>query len=57
MTNPDRNLDYQFYFWFRTAWWKDEQYIREPFNQFGTLHDVGIQIDTDKRLFRRNAPA
>ncbi len=53
----DRNLDYQFYFLLRTHWWRDEEYFYEPFEKFGTLETIGIQIDTDKRLFRRNAPA
>jgi len=54
--NPNRNLDYQFYFLFRTHLWKEEQYIREPFDRFGDLDDIGIQIDTDKRLFRPETP-
>lgn len=55
--NPNRNLDYQFYFLFRTHLWKEEQYIQEPFHQFGELQEMGIQIDTDKRLFRPETPA
>ena len=55
--SSDRNLDYQFYFLLRTHWWQDEKYVYEPFEKFGTLETIGIQIDTDKRLFRRNAPA
>jgi len=55
--SSDRNLDYQFYFLFRRHWWKDEQHLYEPFEKFDTLEHKGIQIDSDKRLFRRNAPA
>lgn len=55
--NPNRNLDYLFYFLFRTYRWKEEEYRQEPLLAFGKLHDFGIPIDTDKRLFRRSAPA
>ncbi len=51
--NSNRNLDFQFYFLLRTSWWQDEQYIQEPLQEFDTLHEKGIKIDTDKRLFRR----
>jgi len=49
----DRNLDYQFYFLFRTYRWIGEALIQEPFSQFGSLEGIGVPIDTDKRLFRR----
>ncbi|HID98892.1 MAG TPA: hypothetical protein EYP59_01210 [Thiotrichaceae bacterium] len=55
--NPNRNLDYLFYFLFRTSRWKEGEYRQEPLLAFGKLHDFGIPIDTDKRLFRRSAPA
>jgi hypothetical protein len=55
--NPNRNLDYLFYFLFRTYRWQEGEYLREPPLAFGKLHDLGIPIDTDKRLFRRSAPA
>jgi hypothetical protein len=55
-SNPDRNLDYQFYFLFRTDGPQGEDKLPEPFPEFGTLHGIGIPIDTDKRLFRRNVP-
>jgi hypothetical protein len=52
--NPNRNLDYQFYFLFRTWFWQNDQQIcREPFDRFDKLQGLGIQIDTDKRLFLR----
>jgi hypothetical protein len=54
--NPNRNLDYLFYFLFRTSRWQDGEYRHEPLLAFGKLHDLGIPIDTDKRLFRRSAP-
>jgi len=54
-SNPDRNLDYQFYFLFRTYCAQGEDKFPEPFQEFGTLQGIGIPIDTDKRLFRRNA--
>lgn len=54
----NRNLDYQFYFLFRTFYyWEGAELVREPFIGFDTLQENGIQIDTDKRLFRRNAQA
>jgi len=58
MTNSTRNLGYQFYFLFRTRWWKDDQFIQEPYapGQFGSLGTIGIQIDSDKRLFCRTVP-
>ena len=58
MTNSTRNLGYQFYFLFRTRWWKDDQFIQEPYSpgQFGSLGTIGIQIDSDKRLFCRTVP-
>lgn len=56
-SNPDRNLDYQFYFLFRTYCPQGEDKLPEPFQEFGTLQGIGIRIDTDKRLFRRNAPS
>jgi hypothetical protein len=56
-SNPDRNLDYQFYFLFRRTYCpQGEDKFPEPFPEFGTLQGIGIPIDTDKRLFRRNAP-
>ncbi len=56
-SNPDRNLDYQFYFLFRTYCPQGEDKLPEPFQEFGSLQGIGIRIDTDKRLFRRNAPS
>jgi hypothetical protein len=53
ITDQNRNLDYHFYFLFRTHLWKNEQHIQEPFKgKFDTIRTLGIQIDADKRLFR-----
>jgi len=58
MTTSTRNLGYQFYFLFRTYWWKDDQFMQEPWfpGKFGQLGTIGIQIDNDKRLFCHTAP-
>jgi hypothetical protein len=56
MTDSTANLGYQLYFLFRTYWWKEAQLVREPVfspTQFGSLGEIGIQIDRDKRLFCR----
>jgi hypothetical protein len=49
------NLDCQLYFLFRTHLWRDGELIQEPFKgRFDRLHQNGVKIDEDKRLFRRN---
>jgi len=52
------NLDCQLYFLFRTHFWRDGELIEEPFKgRFNSLHNNGVKIDEDKRLFRRNFDA
>jgi len=49
------NLDCQLYFLFRTHLWRDGELKEEPFRgRFDRLHENGVKIDEDKRLFRRN---
>ena len=49
------NLDCQLYFLFRTHLWRDGKLQEEPFRgHFYGLHENGVKIDEDKRLFRRN---
>jgi hypothetical protein len=49
------NLDCQLYFLFRTHLWRDGELKEEPFRgHFYGLHENGVKIDEDKRLFRRN---
>jgi hypothetical protein len=52
---PNRNLNYLFYFLFRTQWWqKNGEQTHEPLDKFDKLENRGIQVDHDKRLFRRS---